>query len=190
MIRAFYLYFFLSRRQETFDVYYFFAFRCTIKIIIKLLKSIVRGESWKKSTRNEIFVRDTESPSFDPFIRSRLFLVARFSSWKIEEKMQERLKNWKLVASIFETRHLHSFVLIELWIVNWTLRIIDFYRYVPLLKPNVLALNTVITQLGFGNFFNFIRSTIYTKFVISIGIRNLSFKKIRDILPWRRRRSI
>lgn len=34
----------------------------------------------KKSIKNKIFVRDTESPSFDPFIRSRLFLVARFSS--------------------------------------------------------------------------------------------------------------
>lgn len=99
----------------------------------------------KKTIKNKIFVRDTESPSFGPFIRSRLFLVARFSSWKIEEKMQERLKNWKLVASIFETRHLHSFVLIEPWIVNWTLRIIDFYRYVPLLEPNVLVLNTAIT---------------------------------------------
>lgn len=87
LIRAFYLYFFLSRRQETFDVYYLFAFLCAIKTMIKLLKLIVRGESWKKkSIKNKIFVRDTESPSFDPFIRSRLFLVARFSSWKIEEK--------------------------------------------------------------------------------------------------------
>lgn len=45
LIRAFYLYFFLSRRQETFDVYYLFAFLCAIKTMIKLLKLIVRGES-------------------------------------------------------------------------------------------------------------------------------------------------
>lgn len=34
----------------------------------------------KKKIQNKIFVRDNESPSFDLFIRSRLFLVARFSS--------------------------------------------------------------------------------------------------------------
>lgn len=117
-----YIGFLRVRRREAFQLVLFFhsVFYYIIKIRKKVWNETKSSSPFSIKSRQNFFFRiDHSRPSVLPNI---IFCFELFQR-KIFA-IKKKKKNSR--PRFFETRHLCSSVLIESWIVNWTLRIIDF----------------------------------------------------------------